>query len=121
MPLNLVLILGLVAIGVYRQKARSKHLDSKVNDLNCTGKVIKVKPPFTNLPFFNVNAITLSYIVYMDNVELFLKRLSKNANQYYLNHEKILREFLKETPKITRTLDFGLNMRPWYHEYPTED
>ena len=43
---------------------------------------LKVRPPFTKLPAFTVNAIVLSYIGYEDEVFALLLLLNRNCGLY---------------------------------------
>ena len=79
----------------------------------------KVKPPFANLQIFNVNAKIMSYLLYADDAEEFLCKLSKNAAEYYENHQAILMEFLCPVPEFSRTLQPYVKIE-WQNEWPSE-
>ena len=55
---------------------------------------IKVKPPFTNLAVFNVNATILSYIGFKHEVLYILKQLAVNSKRYCSHHKDILDNYL---------------------------
>ena len=56
--------------------------------------VWKLKPPLTNLSSFVVDAIVLSYLLFLDDAVRFLRQLSRNALHYANNHRHLLLPFL---------------------------
>lgn len=65
-----------------------------------------MKPPFPNLPTFNVSAIILSYFNDESIVRALMNLLSRNARAYFEKHGGILKSFLVEF-KITGVLTIG--------------
>ena len=82
---------------------------------------MSLNPPFTNLPSFNATAMIISYAVARENARQLIMRLSKNSIGYYYKHKLILKEFLADNFRLTRTLEFGCLKQPWKHEYPTNE
>ena len=73
-----------------------------------TNPDLKVSPPFTNLPSFNISALVLSFYGYKDEVVFLLDVLCRNSRGYKVKHNEFLMCFLVTwTPQITGVINFG--------------
>ena len=77
-------------------KSLDSYLDATIVTSNFVGKV---KPPLSSIPSFNVNALVLAFDGCDRDVSLLLRRLSRNSVRYLNSHEKILKSFVKPSPR----------------------
>ena len=77
--------------------------------------------PFKNLPSLNASAIVLSYLVYREDAEKWLKLLSKNTAKYYNRHKDILDSFLYAKPVMREVISFGTEDMEWSKWSTTRD
>ena len=82
----------------------NSYLESTILVSNFDGKV---RPPLTNLPSFNVNAIILSFDGCDKDVKCLLMRLNRNSHRYSVSHATILNSFLKSSPPQSKLIKFG--------------
>ena len=80
-----------------------------------------MKPPFPKLPIFNVTALVLSYVAYIDDVHELLNVLSKGTALYHRKHEAILSQFMTVYKPQLTTISFGDEKEEWDRIYPKED
>ena len=92
----------------FKKSKLSKRLEKECQSMT-------LNPPFTSLPSFNATAMIISYAVSRENARQLIMRLSKNSIGYYYKHKLILKEFLSDNIRLTRTLEFGCLEEPWKH------
>ena len=80
-----------------------------------------VKPPLSRLPSFNTNAIILGFVVYSNEVQDWLAKLSKNSRRYIQSHSKLLRAFLVVKPELRGALRFGDDFCEQKHIFPNKE
>ena len=82
----------------------------------------KLKPPFRNLPAFNVAALILSFHGYDYEVRDLLCKLCRNSKLYSQRDSSILEAFIAPlAPKIENVLSFGPRSKNWSFIYPEID
>ena len=79
-------------------------LENKLSSGSASSATKKVKPPFTDLPAFNVAATIMSFLGYQDQMMSMLAQLSHNSVLYAERHFEILQSFITWRPEITRQL-----------------
>ena len=81
-------------------------LDNQLSSNSSPSDAKKVKPPFTDLPAFNVAATIMSFLGYQDEMMSLLAQLSHNSILYSERHFEILQSFITWRPEFVRNLHF---------------
>ena len=81
-------------------------LENKPSTNSASPDAKKVKPPFTDLPAFNVAATIMSFLGYQDEMMSLLAQLNHNSILYSERHFEILQSFIAWRPEFVRKLHF---------------